>query len=252
MGGEEMLEKVKGVKEEVYSYAEVGQFYIDNRLGKITGIDSIKKFIDIGMSEIISESYRMMKQLKRSPYTFQEEVFHEILAPALARASKGFMMKSPIRVHWDNLDEEVAINTDQIWADYRCRYGAYNYCIEANKKSISYIKCKLTDEAKEEWTMSCEKLEQIKEKLEAHEKRSMVSITLQALNVYVSAMDETGLRYDLEGLRRVQKEAIKQMGLEYGVNWSCLWVLDREIVQSIEYIHGFEMYPAILFLARVN
>lgn len=252
MGGEAMLEKVSAVKKEVYSYAEVGQLYIDNGLGKAMRVDGIKSFINCGMHEIISESYRAMKQLKKSPYTFKEEVFHQILAPALARASKGFMIKSPLRVQWGNLDKECAMNMDKIWADYRCRYGTYNYCIEASKKSISYTSCKLNDEVKKEWIASCKKLEQIKGMLSGHEDKSMVSITLEALNVYVSAMDETGLSYDLEGLRKVQREAVKQMGHEYEVNWSCLWVLDKDMVQSCEYIHGVEMYPAVLFLARIN
>lgn len=246
-----MLEKVKGVKKEFYSYTEVGQLYVDNGLGQTIKMDAVKKFIDRSIYEMISESCRVMKRLKKSPYTFKEEVFHEILAPALARASKGFAMKSPIRVQWGNLDQEHVRSTDQMWADYRCRYGKYNYCIEANKKSISYTSCKLTNEIKKEWKASCEKLECIKE-LDSHESKDIVNITLEALNVYLSAMDETGLRYDIEGLRRVQQETVKQIGQEYGVNWSCLWVFDKEMVQSTEYIHGFEMYPAVLFLARVN
>lgn len=254
MGGKIVLEKARIGKHTEYTYANIGNLYIDNDLGKDIDMQVLDEFLKSNVIELIKESYRVLRDTKKSPYTYEKETFQsKIFMKALVRAiKKGYIIKSPLRVGWNHLNREDSLGMEQIWADYRCRYEGYNYYIEVNKKSVSYESRRLTDAVKKEWQSSCQKLDRMKAQLDANEVKETIGITIEVLNVYVSALEEEQLKYNIERLVDLKEEVGKQFSREYPANWSCLWTLDEEVIHSEEYIHGYEKYPAVLFLVRAN
>ena len=237
----------------VYTKRGIGKFYVESTLKDGEGIRVLKKFLLDTVIEIAKEGANFIQHVGHSPLAYSERQLHTIIAPAIARTSDCFIMESPVDRKWSILDEE---NTQDSrgWVDYWCAYKDFSYYIELKKRYISYSTKNLLTQVKEEWQVACNQLAAIQDEIKAQEQvsKKVFKIAIEILTVYIQSKDNDKLTFDIEGLLEVQKNAIRQISDIREANWSCLWVLHDDLVETYSYDKVNEVYPALLYLVNIE
>lgn len=234
---------------EVYSRIPAGQLYIHNTLQEDERMSTLGEFLKNSIDELIHMSYGIIYHTYSNPYIYNKTQFRQVMIAILAKMAERFIT---ITTKGDESALHIKGHKELTPVNYICHYKDCNYYMEINKRSISYTTGKLCQEAKAEWENACEKLRDIKKMLGTEEAQKAVGVTIEVLNIYVSEEQNGNLEYDIEVLKHMKQKIEEDISTKYATNCSCLWVMNENVIRPYEYIHGREIYPAVLFLVNTQ
>ena len=231
----------------------LGKFYIENRVKDGEGTRILRQFLLDIIIEIAASSRVFIKYAGHPPYVYREKQLHTVVAPAIAKTSETFLMESPVEREWSSITNNIESNSHG-WVDYWCLFKGYNYYIELKHGYISYRSNTIRQQVKEEWQVACNQLNVIQKDIDIQKEisKGIFKVALHVLPIYVGSKREDNWIVEEDTLLKLQKLAMKDISENMPANWSCMWRLHSDLVDTYKYTQGFESYPAVLFLANIS
>lgn len=223
------------------------------------GIRVSRNFLESIIIKISQNSIEHIDNVGYPPFIYREKQLHTVLAPAIAELTNNtFLMESPATRNWSARDDKQSDSHG--WVDYWCLYKNYDYYIELKHGFISLKGEKLRDCVKQDWLKAFSQLEVLNDEIELQKQfsnKGIFKVILDFLPIYASSGNEDKLLTISNDLSLSFQEDIMK-NIADGVsniraNWSCLWIMDDDYKNEVyPFDHGFEKYPAVLFLAHVS
>lgn len=236
-----------------YKWSDInGQFKVVHTMKDGEGIRVMNKFLKSLVNDIAKNAYEQtIGNMLIPPFAFKERQLHTIIAPAINKNSDYFLMESPVKRNWKNVD--INLKNNHGWVDYWTCYKEYDYYIEVKHGFRAYNSHKVRDCELKKWNKACCQLNTLTDEIEYQKDycKGAFQIALHVMPVFIQSQDIKRLAEKKITSEGILESTSNQLSSEYNVNWSCIWILSDELDKVYEYTNGNERYPFVMFFARV-
>jgi len=230
----------------------VGDIYIDSSLKNGQGVRITNEFFSRLIEEFAKQSTLYIRATNEAPFAFKEKQLHSIVAPALSKYTKAFLMEPPVNRRWSSISKED-LEDSHGWIDYWCYYRNIVFLIELKHGYLSSISGQVTQNVKDSWEIAIKQLYVIKEAAKVHAENSngAFRVALSILPIYeVSNSENPKTINQTDILLNIQNKIEKE--LKPAPNWIGLWVLHKDLVGPYKYLNSVEYYPGVIFTANIS
>jgi len=203
------------------------------------------------LNRIVERCTEYYDETEEHVFTYRERQLHSVVCPSIADITPSFLMENPL-TRKPAGEEEYRGN-----ADYWIFYKNYSFLVELKHTYFAYSNADNPRKSiVKKFARAIEQLRSVR-KNECRDQtfgKGLRKIALEAVVFYRGSKEERRLMIDSESrdFRILFKKLLGNTELEYRSNLRALWILDKRLVEPVEYDNSFEIYPAIAFVGNIS
>ena len=215
------------------------------------GAGVTRDFLRKLLNRIVERCTKYYDETGEHVFIYRERQLHSVVCPSIADITPSFLMENPL-TRKPAGEEEYRGNVD-----YWIYYKNYSFLKELKHTYFAYARADSPRKSiTKKFTRALKQLGNVRK----NECRSLTfgkglrKIALEVVVFYRGSKEESRLNIDLESkdFKALFRKLVRNTELEYKSNLRSLWVLDKRLVEPVEYANSFEMYPAVAFVGNIS
>jgi hypothetical protein len=215
------------------------------------GMRVTKDFLEKLIYNIVKRSTKYFYETKDHVFIYREKQLNSAVCPSIADLTDSFLMEHPLNRKPHGEDEYSGR------VDYWIYYRNYSYVLELKH---SYFAYKMADSPRQDISdkfdsairqLNSIKIDECKDL--SYNSKGLIKIALQAIVFYQSSQEDISLdNLKNQNLKEDFEDLISNTDLNNKSNFRSLWLLNKKLIESVEYRNGYEIYPAVAFVGNAS
>ena len=207
------------------------------------GKRNTKEFLEILIKKFAKKTESLFDITGELIYYYREQQLHSIFVPVIDEIADAIITEMPVDRN----------NSNYGWVDYWIKYGSTIFLIELKHSYFNITSNKFRDSSKKEWETAIKQIKSLnKVNYLKTNNENIIKIALNVITLYKSSNSKTKL--DIYKIY----EKINNMKLEklhkqtYQPDFISYWIPPKKMADlNIEWEDGKEVYPAVMFIAKI-
>jgi len=208
-----------------------------------------KDFLRNLFYNIVKRSSNYFMETEEHIFVYREKQLHSVICPSIADIIPSYVMEHPLSRKPHGEDEYPG------HVDYWVSYRNYGFLIELKHSYFAYRNVDNPGQKIEEkFDSAIKQLKNIRIdtcRYMIGNDKGLIKIALQAIVFYQTSNEPIDNLKDRD-FKELFNKLIKNTELKNKINLTSLWLLDDKLIESVEYIDGYGIYPAVAFVGNIS